>query len=169
MYIFWIKAINKSLNKDHHSSSTIIDHISASYPERVTQCRVTDIRKISRSKRVSHEQIQFHSFKHYTVDPFGQELLKLNFSNYQNYSEINEAYNDFIQKIMSEIDKVAPTKERQVKQNSQEWFDREIADKIKNCDKLLKFEKSKLHMDKYIYNAARYKVRKMIFSKKRSF
>ena len=103
------------------------------------------------------------------VDLFGQELLKLNFSNYQNYNEINEAYNDLIQKIMSEIDKVAPTKERQVKQNSQEWFDREIADKIKNCDKLLKFKKSKLHMDKYIYNAARSKVRKMIFSKKRSF
>ena len=65
------------------------------------------------------------------------------------------------------IDKVAPIKERQVKQNSQEWFDREIPDEIKNCDKL--FKKSKLHIGKGIYNAARYKVRKMIFDKRSFF
>ena len=71
---------------------------------------------------------------------------------------------------MSVIDKVAPIKERRVKQNSQEWFDGEIADEIKNRDKLFKkFKNSKLHIDKDIYNAARYKVRKMIFNKKRSF
>ena len=126
-------------------------------------------RKISRIKRGSHKQIQFRSFKHYTVDLFGQELSKLNFPNYQNYNEINEAYNDFIQKIMSVIDKVAPIKERQVKY-SQEWFHGEIADEIKNRDKLFKkFKIPKLHIDKDIYNAARYKVKKMIFNKKRSF
>ena len=32
-----------------------------------------------------------------------------------------------------------------------------------------KFKNSKLHIDKNIYNAARYKVNKMIFNKKRSF
>ena len=173
-----IKVPTKSTNS---SSITVIDHISASYPERVTQCRVIDIslsdhqlifytRKISRIKRGSHKQIQFRSFKHYTVNLFEQELLKLNFPNYQNYNEINEAYNDFIQKITSVIDKVAPIKERRVKQNSQEWFDGEIADEIKNRDKLFKkFKKSKLHIDKYICKAARYKVRKMIFNKERSF
>ena len=67
---------------------------------------------------------------------------------------------------MSVNDKVAPIKERWVKQNSQEWFDGEIADEIKNRGKLFKkFTKSKLQD---IYNAARYKVRKMIFNKKRS-
>ena len=51
-----------------------------------------------------------------------------------------------------------------------EQADGEIADKIKNRDKLFKkFKKSKLHIDKDIYNASRYKVRKMIFDKKRSF
>ena len=53
---------------------------------------------------------------------------------------------------------------------SQEWFDGEITDEIKNRDKLFKkFKKSKLHIDKDIYNAARYKVRKMIFNKKRLY
>ena len=57
---------------------------------------------------------------------------------------------------MSVNDKVAPIKERWVKQNSQEWFDGEIADEIKNRDKLFKkFKNSKLHIDKDIYNAAR--------------
>ena len=93
-------------------------------------------RKIYRIKRGSHKQIKFRSFKHYTADLFEQELSKLNFPNYRNFNDINEAYNDFIQKIMNVIDKVAPLKERQVKQNSQEWFGGEIADEIKNRDKL---------------------------------
>ena len=71
---------------------------------------------------------------------------------------------------MNVIDKVAPLKERRVKQNSQEWFDGEIADEIKNRDKLFrKFKKSKLQIDKDIYNAARYKLQKMIINKKRVF
>ena len=71
---------------------------------------------------------------------------------------------------MNVIDKVAPMKERRVKQNSQEWFDGEIADEIKNRDRLFKtFKKSKLHIDKDIYNAARYKLQKMIINKKRAF
>ena len=58
---------------------------------------------------------------------------------------------------MSFIDKVAPMKERRVKQNSQEWFDGEIANEIKNRDRLFKkSKKSKLHIDKDIYNAVRY-------------
>ena len=44
-----------------------------------------------------------------------------------------------------------------------------IVFEIKNRDKLFKkFKKSKLHIDKDIYSAAIYKVRKMIFNKKRS-
>ena len=68
------------------------------------------------------------------VDLFETELSELHFPNYQNYNEINEAYNDFIQKIMSVIDKIKPINERRVKQNSQEWFNGEIADEIKNRD-----------------------------------
>ena len=61
---------------------------------------------------------------------------------------------------MNIIDKVAPLKKRWVKQNSQEWFDEEIADEIK---------KLKVHIDKDIYNAARYKLQEMIINKKRVF
>ena len=59
---------------------------------------------------------------------------------------------------MDVIDKVAPIKEKRIKQNSQELFCGEIADEVKNRDKLFKkFNKSKSHVDKNVYNVARYK------------
>ena len=39
---------------------------------------------------------------------------------------------------MSIVDKVAHIKERRVKQNSQEWFEEEIADEIINRNELFK-------------------------------
>ena len=60
---------------------------------------------------------------------------------------------------MVAIDKVAPIKERSIKHNSQEWFDGEISEATKSHDKLLrKCKRSRLHIDKELYNAARYKV-----------
>ena len=71
---------------------------------------------------------------------------------------------------MVAIDKVAPIKERRIKHNSQEWFDGQISEAIKSCDKLLKkVKRSRLHIDKKLYSAARYKVHKMIFNKKKDY
>ena len=56
---------------------------------------------------------------------------------------------------MGVIDLVAPTKSRRIKQNSQEWFEGEVAEKISVRDKLFKkFKKSKLHIDREIYKIA---------------
>ena len=63
------------------NSATIIDHILASYPERVTQRGIIDVglsdhqlifctRKLSRIKRGTHKHIKFRSFKHYSADLF---------------------------------------------------------------------------------------------------
>ena len=99
--------------------------------------------KISRIKRESHKQIKFRSFKHYTVDLFEQELSKLSFPDYENYNDINEAYDNFLQKIVGII---MPIRERHVEQNSQELFDGEIAKEIENRDKLFtKFKKIKFN------------------------
>ena len=163
------------------NSATIIDHILASYQERVTQQGIISVglsdhqlifcpRKISRIKSGTHKHNKFHSFKNYSADLFKETLTSINFPNYQNFNDATEAYDDFIQKIMVAIDKVAPIKERKIKHNSQEWFDGEISKAIKNRDKLLKiFKRSILHIDKELYNAARYKVHKLIFNKKRLF
>ena len=74
-------------------------------------------------------------------------------------SYINDAYSDFIQNFIRVIDLVARIKSGRIKQNSQEWFNGEIAEKINVRDKLFKkFKKSKLRIDKEIYKIARYEV-----------
>ena len=52
--------------------------------------------------------------------------------------------------------RMIPIKQRMIKLNSQEWFDGENSEVIKNRYKLLKkFKRSRLHIDKELYNAAR--------------
>ena len=163
------------------NSATIIDHILASYQERVTQQGIISVglsdhqlifcpRKISRIKSGTHKHNKFRSFKNYSADLFKETLTSINFPNYQNFNDSTEAYDDFIQKIMVAIDKVAPIKERRIKHNSQEWFDGEISEAIKNCDKLLKkFKRSRLQIDKELYNMAQYKVHKLIFNETKDY
>ena len=92
------------------------------------------------------------------ADLFKETLASTNLHNYQNFNDAAEASDDFIQKVMVVINKVAPIKEGRIKHNSQEWFDGEISEAIKNHDKLLKkFKRSRLHIDKELYNAACYK------------
>ena len=55
------------------TSSTIIEHIGVIDISLSDHQLIYCTRKISRIKRVSHKQIQFRSFKHYTVDLFEQE------------------------------------------------------------------------------------------------
>ena len=154
------------------NNATIIDHILASYPERVIRQGIIDVglsdhqlifctRKISRIKRGAHKHIKFCSFKHYSADLFKEALTSINFPNYLNFNDTTEAYDDFIPKSMVAIDKVAPMKERRIKHNSQEWFDGEISESIKNRDKLLKkIKKSRLHIDKELYNKKKIRINK---------
>ena len=105
------------------SSSTIIDHIIASFPNRVSQQGVIDVglsdhqiiyytRKISRIKRGKHKEIRYRSFKNYSADIYEEALGRVDFPNYLHFENINDAYSNFIQKVMGVIDLVAPTKSR---------------------------------------------------------
>ena len=163
------------------SSSTIIDHILASFPNRVSQQGVIDVglsdhqiiyctRKISRIKRGTHKQIRYRSLKNSSADIYEEALGRVDYPNYYNFTNINDTYSNFIQKVMGVIDLVAQIKLRRIKQNSQEWFDSEVGEKISVRDKLLKkFQKSKLHTDKEIYKIARSEVQKLISYKEKSF
>ena len=64
--------------------------------------------------------------------------LKIIFLSIKNLDNVNDAYSNFIQKLMEVIDKVAPVKNKRIKRNSQEWFDSEISEKLIIWDKLLK-------------------------------
>ena len=103
------------------SSSTIIDHILASFPNRVSQQGVIDVglsdhqivycsRKISRIKRGTHKQTRSRSLENYSGDIYEEALGRLHFPNYHNLENINNAYSNFIQKVMALMDLVAPIK-----------------------------------------------------------
>ena len=77
-----------------------------------------------------------------------EELQKVNFSNYERFSCIDAAYTDCLQKLMKVANEIAPSKEIRVKNNTQQWLDKEIAELIHAREKLfLKFQKSKLQID----------------------
>ena len=79
---------------------------------------------------------------------------------------MNVAYTDFIEKIMSVINKIAPTKKIRTKYNTEDLFDGEVIENIVTRDKLFKkYQTSKLQIDKEIYNAARNKVQKLVMKK----
>ena len=68
------------------------------------------------------------------------------------------------------IDKVAPVKNKSIKRNSQEWFDREISEKLIIWEKLSKkYKKTRLHVDKEIYKRARYSLQNLTAKKKKEF
>ena len=85
-----------------------------------------------------HNQIQVRSLKKYSVEAYTNTLRKINFPNYDTFSNVNVAYTDLVKKISNTIDSVAPLKELMIKKNTQGWFDNEIGDDIKIRDKNFK-------------------------------
>ena len=146
--MFGLKQLMEVSTRVTCSSSTIIDHILASLPNRVSQLGVIDVwpdhqfiyctRKISKIKRGTHKEIRCRSLKNYSADIYEEALGRVNFPNYNNFENINDAYSNFTQKVIGVIDLVAPIKSRRIKQNSQELFDGEVAEKISVRDKLLR-------------------------------
>ena len=61
--------------------------------------------------------MKFHSFKNYTIDAYEKALVEINFPEYKNFTNVNDAYSNFILEV---IDKVAPVKNKRIKRNSQE-------------------------------------------------
>ena len=64
--------------------------------------------------------------------------LKIIFLSIKNLDNVNDAYSNFIQKLMEVIDKVAPVKNKRIKRNSQEWFDSKVSEKLIMWDKLFR-------------------------------
>ena len=92
-------------------------------------------------KRGSHKQINFSSLKNYFIDGYEEALLEINFSEYENFDNVDDAYSNFIQKLVEVIEKLSPVKNKRVKRSSQKWFDNEISEKLIIWDK--RFEKYK--------------------------
>ena len=59
----------------------------------------------------------------------------MKFPNYENFSNINEANSNFIQKLTSVIDETAPCKTKRVKGNSKESNHSVVSERINTRDK----------------------------------
>ena len=112
-------------------TSTLIDHISTSGPSRVSENGATNVgasdhqpitctRKISRIKTGGvHKYSNFHSLKNYTAEYYKEALRQVDFPNYENFGDVNEASSNLFQKSMTVIDNIAPYKRKRVKGNTQ--------------------------------------------------
>ena len=95
---------------------------------------------------------------------------KVTFPSYEKFHNINKAYNDFFQKIIELLNNIAPLKTARIKNASNEWFDREIAEKLSIRDKLFKkFKSCRLNIDWEIYKEARNEVQRTIKQKKKQY
>ena len=72
---------------------------------------------------------------------FERELKNIALPNYEKFSDFNSAYSDLVNKITQAINNFYPYKTIRVKNQSNEWFDGELAGQISNKDKLLKSSK----------------------------
>ena len=132
------------------NTSTLIDHILTKAPSRVSQKGAINVgvshhqlifctRKISKIKTGgAHKYLNFCSLKNYTADYYKDALQQVDFPNYRNFGDVNEAYSNFFQKLMTVIDKIAPYKSKRVKGNTQKWFAGEVLEKLNLRNKLFK-------------------------------
>ena len=110
-------------------------------------------RKISRIKTGGvRKHLNFRSLKNNTTDYDKEALKQVDFSYYETFGDVNEAYFNLSQKLMTVIDKIVPYKSKQVKVNTQKWFDGDVLEKLNLRNKLFKkLKKSRLRIDKKLY------------------
>ena len=147
--------------------------------DKVSQTGVIDIgisdhqliyctRKVNRQKTGKHKEITIRSLKNYTPESFREALGNDPFPNYEEYTDINTAYNDFVTRLQTTINDIAPLKSIRIKNTTPEWFDGEIADKISMRDNLFKkFKSNKLEINNELYLKAKREVQSLIKKKKK--
>ena len=157
----------------------MLDHVLTNFTDKVSQSGVADTglsdhqliyctRKVNRTKFNTHKCIRTWSLKNYSQSLYLEKPNEINFPDYSKFKDINNAYSDFIGKVTSVIDQIAPMKEIRVNNKSQDWIDTEIHEEIETRDKLLaKFKKSRKSTDheNYKKHATKYSTSSMIKKK----
>ena len=80
---------------------------------------------------------------------------------------MNEDYQNFVTKLLFEVDFVAPIKTLRVKSNTNSWFDIDVLNAIGNRDKQYKnFKMSDKEIDKDSFNSANFLLKKLLLTRK---
>ena len=99
-----------------------------------------------------------------------RELRNIAIQNYEKFNDVNSVYSGLVNKITQVINSRVLYKTIRVKNQSNEWFDGELAEQISNRDKLFKkFKKSKLHIDELICKEVKNTVQRLIKEKTKKF
>ena len=164
-----------------NSPESLLDHILTNSTKNISQFGIVDIsisdhqmiyftRKTNFLKFHIHNEKRFRSLKKYTEKNFRELLRTVNFPDYTSFDDVNIAYGDFFMKLMNVIDEIAPFKVGRRKNNTPEWFDLEVSEKIDSRNELFKkFKKSKLKKDNELYIEARRDAKNMVISKKQIY
>ena len=95
-------------------------------------------KKNYKNKRGDHKETKFCFSEKHTSGGYEKALGEFKFLYYGSFAKANDAYSNFIQKLMEIIEKVGPVKNKGIKRNSQAWLDSEVSEKLKMRGKLLK-------------------------------
>ena len=110
---------------------------------------------MKRTKPNKHSYLTFRSMKIFSTEIYEDNPGQLTFPDYKHFIIENETYSDLASKIFDVVNKVALTKAIGIKNNTNEYFDEETAEKIAAQHKLFrKFEKPKLRVDEILYKEA---------------
>ena len=163
------------------NSSSLLDHILTNSQDRVSQSGIIQMslsdhqiiyctRKITRIVYNKHKTVKMRSLKNYNKEIFIEALINSNIPDIKKYSDVNNAYSDFTDSLISIIDNIATLKNIRVKNNSQEWFDAEIHEEIIKREKCFSnFKKTRTITDEKLYHDTRNRVQALIKNKKEKF
>ena len=102
--------------------SSLLDHVLTNSADRISQFGIVNVglsdhqliyctRKITRTRFNAHKYVKMRSLKYYSEDLYVKKLKEIDFPDYSNFKDINEAYSDFTEKVDSVIEEIAPIKE----------------------------------------------------------
>ena len=129
------------------NSQTLIDHVFTSKAGNVSQCKVLPVslsdhemvifswRKSKPKSNGNHCYISSRNMRKIDIENFVNELKDMSLDETLQETSTDKAYDIWVRKIRSLLDKHAPIKKKRVRQKKSPWMTSDIVDLIRERDK----------------------------------